>query len=79
MSETFGALKKTNPFALLLMVALSILAGRISYSSLSLERKTTLLVLSLALVLVAVTYETYRIARQEQLEEEALRRRLFGR
>ena len=79
MNDTLGALKKTNPLALLLMAALSILCGRILYSGLPLDHKTTLFILSVALVLVAVTFETYRISWQEDVEEEALRRQLFGR
>ena len=78
MSETFSTFKKSNPFMLLLMVALSILAGRILYSSMSMERKATLLVLSFGLILVAVIFESRQIDRKEELEEEALRRRLFG-
>ena len=78
MSETFSTFKKTNPLMLLLMAALSILAGRILYSSIPLDRKTTLFILSFALILVAVIFEARQIDGKEQLKEEALRHRLFG-
>lgn len=78
MSEALSTLKKTNPLGLLLIVAMAVLAGRILYSSLPLEHKALLFVLSISLALVVCAFETYRISWQEELEEEALRRRLFG-
>ena len=79
MSEALSTLKKINPVVMVLSVVLIIVSNTVVFdSSLSFERKAVFFALSLAIILVAAGYEAYRIGREEQLEEEALRRRLYG-
>ena len=79
MSESLSALKKINPVVVVLTLALMVLSNTVLWdSSLPLERRALLFGLSLALVLVAVGFEAHRIARQEDWEKEAIRRKLFG-
>ena len=79
MSEGLSALKKINPIIVILTLALMVVGNAVTFdSSLPVERRALVFALSLALVMVAVGFEAHRIATQEELEEQALRRRLSG-
>jgi len=79
LSEGLSALKKINPIIVILTLALMVVGNAVTFdSSLPVERRALVFALSLALVMVAVGFEAHRIATQEELEEQALRRRLSG-
>jgi len=79
MSEALSSLKKINPVVVVLTLALMFVSNTVTWDgSLPIERRALFFFLSLALVLAAVTFEAHRIVRQEELEEQALRRRLSG-
>ena len=73
-----GPLKKISPVIMFLIVVAMIVSNLVLASSMTFEHKATLFALSLAIVIVAVAYEAYRIGKEEELEREALRRKLFG-
>ena len=73
-----GPLKKISPVIMILIVVAMIVSNLVLASSMIFEHKATLFALSLAIVIVAVAYETYRIGKEEELEREVLRRKLFG-
>ena len=73
-----GSLKKISPVVVVLIVVAIIVSNMVLTSSMTFEHKATLFALSLAIVIVAVAYEAYRIGKEEELEREALRRKLFG-
>ena len=73
-----GPLKKMSPVIVVLIVVAIIVSNLVLTSSMAFEHKATLFALSLAIVIVAVAYEAYRIGKEEEAEREALRRKLFG-
>ena len=79
MSEALSSLKKINPVVVVLTLALMFVSNTVTWDgSLTIERRALFFALTLALFLAAVTFEAHRIVRQEELEEQALRRRLSG-
>ena len=73
-----GPLKKISHVIVVLIVVARIVSNLVLASSMAFEHKATLFALSLAIVIAAVAYETYRIGKEEELEREVLRRKLFG-
>ena len=71
-----GPLKKISHVIVVLIVVAMIVSNLVLTSSMDFEHKVTLFALSLAIVIVAVAYEAYRIGKEEELEREALRRKL---
>jgi len=67
----------SHVIVVLIIVAI-VVSNLVLASSMAFEHKATLFALSLAIVTVAVAYEAYRIGKEEELEREALRRKLFG-
>lgn len=77
MSE-MGSLKKTSPVIMVLIVVAIIVFNIVLTSSIAFKDKATLLALSLSIIIVVVAYEAHRMGKKEEMEREALRRKLFG-
>ena len=73
-----GPLKKISHVVVILIIVAMIVSNLVLASSMAFEHKATLFALSLVIVIVAVAYEAYRIEKEEEMEREALRRKLFG-
>jgi len=71
-----GPLKKISHVIVVLIVVARIVSNLVLTSSMAFEHKATLFALSLAIVIVAIAYEAYRIGKEEEVEREALRRKL---
>ena len=79
VSEALSTLKKINPLVMVLSVVLIIVSNTVVFdSSQPFERRAMFFALSFAMLLAVAAYEVVRIGREEQLEEEALRRKFFG-
>ena len=78
MSEALSVMKKFNPAALLLLVAVLVIGSRILASSMPLEQKILPFIFSIIFLYALLGFEVRRVDRQEALEQEAMRRKLFG-
>ena len=76
--ESFSQLKKIHPVILILVIVGTTLTSWIFSQNMPLENKLLPIILSFALCLLTVLFESYRIGKESELREKAWRRRVFG-
>jgi hypothetical protein len=76
--ETFRKLRKINPFAFILLFVGMNIFNYLVRLDLPLEDKLLPLIMSSALFLLCVFFESWRIEKESELREEAFRKGILG-